>query len=172
MGRVGVTSAAGDGDAGVRWLTSREQAAWIELRRLLLVLPSALDSRTTREAGLSFFEYQIMATLSDRVDRTQRLSELAEATSSSLSRLSHAVSRLEARGLVTRRRCGGVGRSSVATLTHRGHKKLVASAPGHVESVRTLVMEGLTRDQLDSLATIAKRIVERLDAGGDPGPSS
>jgi DNA-binding MarR family transcriptional regulator len=159
-----VKSAAREQDADVRWLDSLEHAAWIELRRLILTLPSALDSRTSRQAGLSFFEYQILATLADCVDRTQRMSALAEATSSSLSRLSHAVTQLEARGYVVRRRCQGVGRSSVATLTSKGTRKLVASAPSHVASVRTLVLDGLTKDQLRSLAAIAGRIAERLEA--------
>ena len=131
---------------------------------MLLLLPSALDACASRQSGLTFFEYQIMATLSDRRDRTQRLSELAVATSSSLSRLSHAISRLESNGFVIRRRCEGVGRSSVATLTIKGYRKLVASAPEHVESVRTLVIDGLTIAQLESLATIARRIAGRLDA--------
>jgi DNA-binding MarR family transcriptional regulator len=129
---------------------------------MLLLLPSALDSSMSRHSGLSFFEYQILATLSEHVDRTQRMSALAEATSSSLSRLSHAVARLETNDLVTRRRCGGVGRSSVATLTYKGYRKLVASAPGHVESVRSLVIDGLTKEQLRALRAISTRIVERL----------
>jgi len=162
--RKSTSPAAGNLDTDVRWLTSQEQAAWIELRRLLLLLPSALDSRMSEQAGLSFFEYQVLATLSESADRTQRMSELAEGTSSTLSRLSHAVARLETKGLVIRRRCAGVGRSSVATLTHEGLKKLLMSAPGHVESVRSLVIDGLTNEQLRSLGAIATRIVERLEA--------
>jgi DNA-binding MarR family transcriptional regulator len=130
---------------------------------MLLLLPSALDSRTSRRSGLTFFEYQILATLSESVDRTRQMAALAEATSSSLSRLSHAVARLEAKDLVTRRRCGGVGRSSVAILTAKGYRRLVASAPDQVESVRSLVIDVLTREQLGALRTIATRIVERLD---------
>jgi DNA-binding MarR family transcriptional regulator len=151
-------------DDDADWLTDQEQAAWTEVRRLLLVLPSVLDSRTSQQTGLSFFEYQIMASLSDGVDRSLRMSELAAATSSSLSRLSHAVTRLESKGIVVRRRCGGVGRSSVASLTPQGYGKLVASAPNHVASVRTLVVGALSIDELQSLAANARRILERLDA--------
>lgn len=158
---------AGTDGAGSRWLTSEEHAAWLELRRLLLALPSALDSQTLRQSGLSFFEYQILATLSERRDRTERMSELARGTSASLSRLSHAVSRLECKGLVVRRRCEGVGRSSVAMLTAKGHRTLVTAAPAHVASVRTLVMRGLTASQLEALQAIAKHISEGLDAGSD-----
>ncbi len=163
MGPASARSAAGAG-ATVRWLTPREHDAWIELRRLLLLLPAALDSRMARQAGLTFFEYQIMATLSEVEDTTLRMSELAGATSSSLSRLSHAVARLETQGFVVRRRCGGVGRSSLATLTPKGSRKLVASAPGHVEAVRSLIIDGLTTEQLRLLGTISTRIVARLDA--------
>jgi DNA-binding MarR family transcriptional regulator len=172
MGRTSTRQASGAGDGEVRWLTSEEHVTWIELRRLILLLPSALDSRMSRQVGLSFFEYQILATLSEQADRTQRMTRLAEDTSSSLSRLSHAVSRLESKGLVVRRRCEGVGRSSVARLTHKGLRKLEAAAPSHVASVRSLIIDGLTKDQLESLGAIATRIVERLDeeAAGRLGP--
>ena len=166
-------SPARDRTAGDRWLTSAEHAAWIELRRLLLALPSVLDARTLQQSELTFFEYQILATLSDAVDGTARMSELAQATSASLSRLSHAVSRLEARGFVTRRRCAGVGRSSVASLTPAGRDKLVGAAPAHVASVRALVLDGLTLDQLTALEAIARRIADRLEAGsGETGCGS
>jgi DNA-binding MarR family transcriptional regulator len=146
------------------WLSAGEQAAWGELRRLLLVLPSVLDARTSRETGLSFFEYQIMASLSEGPDRALRMSELAEATCSSLSRLSHAVGRLESRSIVVRRRCDGVGRSSLAVLTPRGYRKLVAAAPFHVAAVRALVVSALTTEELSTFAESARRVVERLDA--------
>ena len=160
-------STSRDAHPDPRWLTSQEHAAWIELRRLLLLLPSALDSRTLRQAGLSFFDYQILATLSEGVDRTRRMSELADATSSSLSRLSHAVARLETQGFVIRRRCDGVGRSSVARLTNSGVRKLEAAAPDHVASVRALVIDNLTKEQVQMLRVIATRIVERLGADAD-----
>ena len=144
-------------------MTSHELATWMELRRLLLLLPAALDSDTQRRAGVTFFEYQIMATLSESDGRVRRMSELADLTSSSLSRLSHAVARLETKGLVARRRCEGVGRSSVAVLTTKGMRKLASAAPDHVESVRALVIDALTKEQLGALRVIATRIVEQLD---------
>jgi DNA-binding MarR family transcriptional regulator len=163
MVRASAGAASRRSSESPRWLTSRELATWIEVRRLLQLLPSALDARTLRQTGVSFFEYQIMATLSESDDRARRMSELAEVTSSSLSRLSHAITRLEAKGFVVRRRCDGVGRSSAARLTHKGLRKLVSAAPDHVESVRALVIDALTEEQLTALRAIATRIVERLD---------
>jgi hypothetical protein len=57
-----------------------------------------------------------------------------------------------------------VGRSYVARLTSKGTRKLVACAPGHVESVRTLIIDSLTKEQLRALGSIATRIVDRLEA--------
>lgn len=156
--------------ADVKWLSADEIATWMEVRRLLLLLPSALDSAMTEQAGISFFEYQVLATLSEHPEATLRMSELASSTSSSLSRLSHAIARLEHRGLVARRRCGGVGRSSVAVLTAKGRAKLEASAPGHVASVRALVIDSLSASQVRSLRSIARRIVERLAIEGRDEP--
>ena len=41
---------------------------------------------------------------------------------------------------------------------------LAAAAPGHVEAVRALVVDALSRDQLHQLTTIGGTILDRLEA--------
>src|SRR3984885_6281431 len=81
-------------------LTSSELASWLSVVRLIVRLPWAIDAQLQRDADLSMVEYMTMAMLSGAPDRVLRMSELAERTSSSLSRLSHLVKRLESRGYV------------------------------------------------------------------------
>lgn len=50
-------------------------------------LPAALGSQLRRDAGLSFVEYYVLASLSDVPDRSIRLSRLATSTNSELSRM-------------------------------------------------------------------------------------
>jgi MarR family protein len=76
-----------------------------------------LDAQLQRDAGLTFFDYMVLALLSGQPGWTMRVSALAAAISASLSRLSHVASRLEARGYFTRQRCPGPGRATSATLT-------------------------------------------------------
>ena len=146
-----------------RWLSPSELNAWLPLGGLLLKLPAALDAQMQRDSGLSHFEYLVLANLSEAPGRTRRMSELAMLANGSLSRLSHVVKRLEGRGWVQRRPCPGDGRYTNAVLTGDGWQKVVASAPGHVEAVRTLVLDALTEDELEELGGIARRILGRLD---------
>ena len=155
-----------------RWLTADELGAWMPLGGLLLKLPAALDAQMQRDSGLSHFEYLVLAQLSEATDRSLRMSALAAVTNGSLSRLSHVVRRLEGRGWVRREACRSDGRFTNAVLTDAGVDKVVASAPGHVEAVRTVVLDALTGDELDRLGDIARRILARLDAGAKYGPRS
>lgn len=104
----------------MNWLTAEEQAAWRSVVALLIRLPAAIEAELQRDAGISQFEYLVLSGLSEAPDRTLRMSDLAAMASGSLSRLSHVVSRLEARGWVRREACPGDGRFINAVLTDDG----------------------------------------------------
>ena len=141
------------------WLTAPEQAAWRPVAALLFRLPSALDAQLQRDAGISNFEYMVLSGLSEAENRTLRMSDLAAMASGSLSRLSHVVSRLEKRGWVRREPCPGDGRFVNAVLTDEGWAKVIATAPGHVEAVRTLVVDALSPQQLSALGCASGTIL-------------
>jgi len=112
---------------------------------------------------LSFIEYHVLARLSEAPDHTRRMSELAGLTHASLSRLSHLVKRLEARGFVHREPDPTDGRYTNAVLTRDGHEHLVASAPAHVATVRRLIIDAFTTTELRQLGNGAERILRRLE---------
>ena len=85
-----------------RWLDAGEQQTWLALASVLMRLPAALDAQLQRDAGISHFEYQVMAGLSMSAERTLRMSVLAALAEGSLPRLSQVVGRLEKRGWVRR----------------------------------------------------------------------
>jgi DNA-binding MarR family transcriptional regulator len=143
-----------------RWLTSEERRAWIALMALVEVLPTALDVQLKRDGGLNHFEYQVMAGLSEAPDRSIRMSDLALFASGSLSRLSHAVGRLEKRGWVLRRTCASDPRYVEAVLTDAGLRLMQDVAPGHVSEARRLVIDVLTARQVTALESIARRVVQ------------
>lgn len=159
-----------------RWLTPDEHDAWIPLAGLLTKLPAALDAQLQRDAGLSQFEYMVLAGLSEAPGRTLRMSQLADLANGSLSRLSHVVTRLERRGWVRREACPGDGRYTNAVLTEEGWAKVAATAPGHVETVRTLVIDAIRPEQIGQLRDIARRIMRRVAPDDDyeqsPWPGS
>ena len=146
-----------------RWLTAEERDAWYALGSLIMRLPPALDAQLQRDAGISHFEYQVMAGLSEAPDRTMRMSDLAVIAEGSLPRLSQVVGRLEKRGWVRRTPDPADGRYTLAILTEDGWDKVVQTAPGHVEAVRTLVFDPLTKAQVQQLTNIGRRVTRAID---------
>ena len=103
--------------------------------------------------------------LSESDDRTLRMSELAARTNASLSRLSHVVSKLEKRGWVARtpvaaQPTGHAGRPDRG----RAGRCWWRRRPGHVETVRSLVFDGLTPEDVAALNRVAGHIVDRIEA--------
>lgn len=142
------------------WLTGPERAAWMSLMAMLMTLPTAIDAQLKRDSGLNFFEYSILVALARPEERAVQMSSLAVLAGGSLSRLSHAVSRLERQGWVRRRVQTGEVRCTEAVLTEEGMAVLEAAAPGHVREARRLVFDSLTAEQACQLRQIARRVVE------------
>ncbi|WP_248760397.1 MarR family winged helix-turn-helix transcriptional regulator [Pseudarthrobacter sp. SSS035] len=146
-----------------RWLSSDEHDVWLTLVGVMMKLPAALDAQLQQDAGLSHFEYMVLAGLSEAPARTRRMSDLASFTESGLPRLSQVVGRLEKRGWVHRSTDASDRRITLATLTDEGWEKVAQIAPGHVEAVRSLVFDPLTKAQSRQLGSIGKRIMSAID---------
>ncbi|MDU0288847.1 MarR family winged helix-turn-helix transcriptional regulator [Saccharothrix longispora] len=148
-----------------RWLSERELDTWMSLTRVLLLLPAALDRQLREDTGVPHAYYQVLAILSDRPDRSMRMTDLARVTGTTPSRLSHAVASLEQRGWVERRACPTDRRGQVARLTDTGLAVLGTAAPGHVAEVRRLVFDHLTDDDVARLKAITDKIADALPPG-------
>jgi DNA-binding MarR family transcriptional regulator len=146
-----------------RGLTADQLSAWKKLIAVVELLPGALESQLRRDADLSHFDYFTMAMLSEAPEHTLRMTALASLTNSTLARLSHVVSRLEERGFVRREPCPEDRRATNAALTANGWAKVVATAPGHVETVRQTVIDPLTAADVANLDRIMGRILGSLD---------
>ncbi|MFI6905643.1 MarR family winged helix-turn-helix transcriptional regulator [Nonomuraea sp. NPDC050394] len=144
-----------------RWLTDTEQRAWRAHLALHKLLMHRLD-RELQEFELSLNDYEILVNLSESPERRMRMSDLADATIQSRSRLSHQISRMEAKGLVVREDCRDDRRGTFAVLTQQGWETIQRVAPHHVASVREHFVDRLTDDQLDELDAAYTPIVEHL----------
>jgi DNA-binding MarR family transcriptional regulator len=159
-----------------RWLDDDERQTWITVVSVLTRLPQALEAQLQADAGLTLFEYLVLSVLSMRPERTMRMSELAMVAEGSLPRLSQVISRMEKRGCVRRVTDPSDGRYTLAILTDEGYEKVVAAAPGHVETVRGLVFDPLTKPQRRQLGEVSRRIMEAVDPSAhclrsDPRPT-
>ncbi|MEV0584964.1 MarR family transcriptional regulator [Nonomuraea sp. NPDC050310] len=144
-----------------RWLSQAEQRAWrahLAMHKLLL---HRLD-RELHEFGLSINDYEILVNLSESPGRRMRMSDLADATIQSRSRLSHQISRMEDKGLVTREDCPDDRRGTFAVLSDQGWETIKQVAPHHVAGVRQHFVDLLTDDQLEALEQAYAPIVAHL----------
>jgi DNA-binding MarR family transcriptional regulator len=156
------------GDPRTRWLTAEEQSAWRAFLAATQTLFGTVEGQLQRESGIPHGYYEILVRLSEADGRALRMSQLAEASTSSKSRLSHAVARLEERGWVERLDCPTDRRGQVARLTDAGFAALEAAAPGHVTQVRSSLFDRLSEGQVGQLLEISTAISAgaQLDPAG------
>ncbi len=140
-----------------------ESEAWLGLVSVLQLLPVALDAQLQRDSGLTHFEFTVLSLLRFAPEHTFQMKELAAQTNATLPRLSHVVSRLEERGLVERISSPNDKRVTNVRLSDLGRREVVRATPAHIEHVRRLVIDQLSRDELASLAAIVAKVGGNLD---------
>lgn len=133
-----------------RWLDADEQNAWREYLRASRMLEAVLD-RDLQAHGLQLSEYEIISVLSEQPNKRLRMSEIAELVVQSRSRLTHTAGRLEKRGWVRRDACVGDRRGVELVLTETGRAEIARMAPTHVGSVRSNLVDHLTREDFLAL---------------------
>jgi len=121
----------------------------------------ALD-RDLAPYGLGLAEYEILSMLSEVPDQRLRMSELADIVVQSRSRLTHTATRLEHRGWVTRAPYPGDGRGVLLSLTPEGLATVQRVAPVHVASVRRVLIDLLSADQLECLGSSMRLVHDHL----------
>jgi DNA-binding MarR family transcriptional regulator len=145
------------------WLSPAEQHAWRSFIRMHQKLSATLVRDLQAHSKLSGADYEILVALTDAPDGRQRFQELAKAVDWEQSRLSHQITRMIKRGLVAREECAEDGRGVFVVLTPAGRKVITAAAPHHVATVRRLVIDALSPDELATLGQISQRILDQLD---------
>lgn len=142
--------------------SATELETWASVATVLERLPAALDAQLLRDSGLTHFEYGVLYALDDAPDRSLRMSVLAGYASCTLSRLSRAVSRLEAKHWVERAVDPSDGRFTLAVLTAAGHEHVAQATPAHRALVDRVVFGALGPGQAEVLGDIARRISAAL----------
>lgn len=157
-------------NAEINSLTPQELDVWAGVATLLERLPAALDAQLQRDSGLTNFEHGILFALYSAPDSSLRLSVLAGFASSTLSRLSRAISRLEAKGWVRREVDPADGRFTFGVLTDAGRDKVIESTPAHHALIRRLIFESISPAQAKALGVITRKVSATIgpDAGWRP----
>lgn len=163
--------ATGDDAAStVRWLDDDEQRTWRAFLSASQLLMDRIDRQLQHESGVVHAYYEMLVRLSEAPNASLRMSELADNSLSSRSRVSHAVARMEERGWIRREACATDGRGFMAVLTDRGMQELREAAPGHVETVRSMLFDQLSGEQQVQLREISESLLRHLTSTGSVSP--
>ena len=155
------------------WLSEPEQDAW----RSLLTMTALLEARMHRGlqdvSGLSISDYDVLVPLSEAPGGRLRAYEIGRTLHWEQSRLSHHLARMAKRGLVQREACPSDRRGAFIVLTRAGTAAIELAAPAHVATVRSLVFDALTGEQVTALQGICTAVLARLVAApGAGGPAA
>lgn len=145
------------------WLSTEDERLWRRWLRLNALLPNALHAELQTDAGLSLPDFDVLVALTDSPDGRVRVSDLARALHWERSRVSHHLTRMERRGLVRRQECPDDGRGSFVVLTAEGRTTIERAAPAHVRHVRSLIFDALTTSEIETMATVVDKILDRLE---------
>ena len=146
----------------VPWLDQEEAAAWRGLQVMQAQLNARLAHELSDDSDLSYPDYTVLVALTDRPDGEMRAFELGQELGWEKSRVSHHISRMVDRGLVTRRKCRSDQRGAYVAVTEQGRRAIESAAPGHVAAVRRYVIDRLSPDQLDALTAITNAVLSAL----------
>ena len=145
-----------------KWLSEDEAWAWRGYLRMRTLLTAQIGRDLADDSGLSDPDYTVLSNLSEAEGHRWRLNELAARMLWSKSRLSHQIARMQERGLVAREDCVTDGRGAFVVLTANGLRAIKTAAPPHVASVRRHFIDLLTPEEVDTLETIANKVVDHL----------
>jgi len=153
-----------------RWLDEDEQRAW----RAFQVMQARLNGQLARDMSarseLSYQDYVVLVALTAQPDGRLRVSRLGHELGWETSRISHQVSRMAERGLVEKGKCGEDGRGAVVEVSALGRARIEAAAPSHVDAVRRLFVDRLTRAQLEGLASLSRIVLAAVAGEETPEP--
>jgi DNA-binding MarR family transcriptional regulator len=147
----------------VLWLTVRQERLWRRWLTLNARLSATLHKELHDDVGLSMPDYEVLVHLTDSPDGRIRVTDLARLLQWERSRLSHHVTRMERRRLVQRVECVEDGRGAFIAITPQGRAAIEQAAPHHVNTVRRLIFDALTPEEVDALATIIEKALTHLD---------
>ncbi|MDO5682076.1 MAG: MarR family winged helix-turn-helix transcriptional regulator [Propionibacteriaceae bacterium] len=145
------------------WLTETQQGVWRDWLDVQARLLAALNRQLQADHDLSLQDFEVLVQLSEAPDEKLRLTPLAEALRWEQSRLSHHLTRMAKRGLVSKEPCPNDARGSLACLTPAGRNRLEAAAPSHAALVRSLLFTGLNEAGVTALGDANKAILAALD---------
>lgn len=143
-------------------LDPAELGAYFALIEVSSLLRHTVEQQLKDAGGLSYVQFQLLATLGDAADGSRRMTDLADGVVYSRSGLTYQVGLLEQAGLVTRSPSADDERGVTVTISDAGREVLGRVFPGHVEVLRQLFLDPLSAEDVGSLADVLGRVRDHM----------
>lgn len=132
-----------------------ELGAYFALIEVAGLLRHAVDEQLREAGDLSYVQFQLLALLAlDSPTGSERMTDLADGVVYSRSGLTYQAGLLEKAGLVTRAPAADDERGVVVHITEAGRERVTQVLPGHVDVIRALLLDPLTRAQVETLHSV------------------
>jgi MarR family transcriptional regulator, 2-MHQ and catechol-resistance regulon repressor len=141
-------------------LTTDASPSVIAVGRLIgahAALTRQLSAELVAEHGLTLNEFEVLVLLGRAPEGAMRRVDLAHEVRLTASGVTRLLDRLEAAGLVGKRRCEADARVTYAHLTAAGMKKLERCAPDQAATAERLLGERFDDGELTSLVELLGR---------------
>ncbi|MEV4314921.1 MarR family winged helix-turn-helix transcriptional regulator [Actinocrispum sp. NPDC049592] len=139
-------------------------ATWMRAQQLLA---QELDRGLQRDCAISKAEFSVLMTLYRAQGDDMRVSDLVDALDWEKSRVSHQLTRMENRGLVTQTESGASGRRTRVGLTTEGRTVAQSAILVHGANIRRHFLDPLTPDQAATIRAWSEQLVGRLEPRHD-----
>src|SRR5215212_2860597 len=136
--------------------------AYFDLVEVTSLLRHAVEQQLREAGDLSYVQFQLLATLGDSPAGSRRMTDLADGVVYSRSGLTYQAGLLEKAGLVTRAPSPDDERGTTVTITDAGRARLATVFPGHIEVIRRLLLEPLSRADVEALAGLLTPVRDHM----------
>ncbi|WP_073264766.1 MarR family transcriptional regulator [Cryptosporangium aurantiacum] len=126
------------------------------------LLQHAVEQQLRSAGGLTNIQFKVLMSLLEAPEGQLRMTDLADSLVVSRSGLTYQAGLLEKAGLITRTPSPDDERSTTLGLTAAGRERIAAVLPGHVDVVRRLLLDPLTRDDLGALTALLSRVRDHM----------
>jgi DNA-binding MarR family transcriptional regulator len=132
--------------------------AWTRLLRAHASTTRALTGDLQSEHGLTLNDFECLLVLSSADEGRLKRVELARRLLLTPSGVTRLLEGLEQEGLVRRTTCPTDLRVAYAELTEEGRKRFEAASCAHIASIRTLMEEHFSDEELAVLGDLLERL--------------
>ncbi len=144
-------------------MSAEELELWRTFFLMRRQLDLTLERRLQADAGISSADYAILVSLYEEPTRRLRAGRIGDLIGWEKSRVSHQLSRMEQRGLVSREMCGDDARGVWIVLTDEGSRSVLSAMRDHNAAVREFFFDALDSDDLAAIKRSSVRVLDAIN---------